>query len=203
MNYVLGVATLWLVGLGQMHMKDPVSPPNTVTGGTVVASVSLVAGADPRVTILSGEEPFASSAREALTHWQFQSGLKTNPVLVVINFRQPALFSVDASTREWEGDRPSESLPYPKTIAEPRYPVNALGEGSVVFKVDLAATGEIAKVETVKQLGGLTQAGREALKAWHFAPAKDAAGRAIASEAFVVFVFRSPVLSPSAQPAPR
>jgi hypothetical protein len=87
-------------------------------------------------------------------------------------------------------------------VEEPAYPVNALGEGSVVFKVEIRASGEVARVETVKRLGSLTQAGMEALKGWSFVPAKDDAGRAIPSEAFVVFVFRTPVLSPSHQ-APR
>ena len=65
------------------------------------------------------------------------------------------------------------------------------------MKVELAPSGAVEKVTTLQRLGQLTESGIDAVRNWSFAPARDANGRAIPSEAYVVLVFRTPVLGPA------
>ncbi len=189
---------LALSGFLQAGTPDVPYPPNAATGGTVVASVSGSA-AGTQVRVLSGEEPFVSAARSALSQWQLPDEGQRR--LVVVKFRQPGLFAVGSPSQAIPAPaRAVGAIPYPRTVTEPAYPPNASGEGSVVLRVGLASSGEVEKIETVKGLGELTDSGVDAVKGWAFEPAKDSGGRPVASEAYVVFVFRSPVLSPSSRP---
>jgi hypothetical protein len=200
MNLLLGLIA-WISASGQLVVTDPAIPPNTVMGGTVVASVSLRQGSSGLISILNGEEPFNGPVHQALSSWQFPSDINADDVLVVVNFRQPGLFAVgerNMSLAEPPGGR--KSLPYPLIVSEPSYPPNAAGEGCVVFEVKLTPSGSIEKVRTAKGLGALTDAGLEALHDWKFAPARDGSGQPVSSTAFVVFVFRTPVLADPGAP---
>jgi hypothetical protein len=202
MKLLLALISMWFAASAQMVVTDPLVPPNAAMGGTVIASVSLRPGSAGQITILNGEEPFNGPVQEALSQWQFPPDLNADNVLVVVNFRQPGLFAVgDNRMSVEEPSHGRKSLPYPRIVAEPSYPPNVMGEGSVVFEVKLTPSGSIEKVKTVKGLGALTDAGIEALHDWKFAPARDGTGRPVSATAFVVFVFRTPVLAnPSAQP---
>ncbi len=183
-----------LLTLFQSGPVDVPYPPDAATGGTVVASLSG-SGSGTRVRVLSGEEPFLSAVSGALSGWRLPEEGESR--LVVVKFRQPGLFAVGSPSQKIP--RPVTSvgaMPFPRTVTEPAYPPNAVGEGSVVLRVGLGSSGSVETVETLKGLGELTDSGVDAVKAWSFEPARDLSGRPTASEAYVIFVFRTPVLSP-------
>ena len=179
-------------------ITDPAYPPDAFTGGTVVAQLQFSPG-PVKVKLLSGEEPFASSVETALSKWRFQRDPEPASVVVIVNFRQPTLMSAGDSSVTVPGSPINPSLPYPKVVAEPPYPPNSLSEGSVVLELTVSAEGAVSRVEVTRGVGGLTQAGIDAVKRWRFLPAKDSAGRNVPSQAYAVLVFRRPltILPPS------
>jgi TonB family protein len=182
-----------LSGAYQAAAFDVPYPPNAVTGGTVVAEVS---GQGGEIRVLSGEEPFSSAVRSSAASWRFPGDSRKH--LVIVRFRQPELVRA-GSRRETVpvSTGGSGAMPYPQSVTEPAYPPDALGEGSVALKVKLTASGAVDRIETLQSLGKLTETGIDAVREWSFQPARDSRGRAVPSEAYVVLVYRAPVLSPS------
>ena len=181
-----------------LFIAEPGYPPNAVSGGTVVAELVLSPGGLSTVRILSGGGAFAESAESALKAWRFLPKEKTS-VVVVVHFRDPNFYSTGPATRTIPPAPPNLSLAYPRTVVDPVYPANSLGQGSVVIRADIAPTGALMNTEVIQSGGGLTQASVDAVRNWSFFPAKDAKGRPIESSVFAVLVFRVPVTA-RAQP---
>jgi hypothetical protein len=182
-------------GLFQSDAFQVQYPPNAVGGGTVVIAVTGAGGAT-QARVLSGEEPFISAVRGSMNQWRFPDSAEKR--LVIVKFRRPELMSVGASKEEVPAPAGGAgAFPYPTAVTEPSFPPNSLGDGSVVLKLDLSSSGSIEKVETVQGLGQLTDSGIEAVRQWSFQPARNSRGLAVPSEAYVVLVYRAPVLSPS------
>ena len=180
---------------GPISTVDPAFPPHAVGGGTVIAALDVSGGSVNRVTLLEGQEPFASCARSALASWKFAQATEPARVTVVVFFRHPNGTSIGPSVRRVPPPRRgSADGPYPLSVAEPAYPPQGVGQGSVVLGLDLTAAGGIDKIEAVRQLGVCTDAGIQAVRQWRFTPARDASGKAVPSKAYVVFVFRPLVL---------
>ncbi len=137
-----------------------------------------------------------SAVRQAASAWSFPDSSEKR--LVVVRFRQPGLVAVGSAQEEVGAParRPGRD-PYPRSVTEPSYPPNAQGGGTVALKVALAPSGAVEKVTTLQRLGHLTESGIDAVRNWSFAPARDASGRAVPSEVYVVLVFRTPVLGPA------
>jgi hypothetical protein len=173
---------------------DPAFPPHAVGGGTVVAGLEVSNGSVTRVNILSGAEPFAGSARTALSAWQFPPSRETETITVVVDFAQPGMYAVGSAKRRVAAPEDRSSGPYPNTVLDPQYPPNGAGQGSVVLAVDLDAKGVISNVGVVKDLGAFTQAGVQAVQQWRFAPAQDSFGKKHPSRVYAVLVFRTPIL---------
>jgi TonB family protein len=173
---------------------DPAFPPNAVGGGTVVATLDVSNGSVTRVSMISGAEPFASSARAALAAWRFSPSPDSERVTVVVDFAQPGIYSVGAAKRRLAAPRDGSPGPYPRTVLDPQYPPNGAGQGSVVLTVDLDASGGVGKVGVVKDLGAFTQAGVQAVQQWRFSPARDASGNKRPARVYAVLVFRAPIL---------
>jgi hypothetical protein len=173
----------------------PAYPPNAVTGGTVIAVMHVTAGGVRSVDILQGDASFVEPVRAALPSWRFQAA-DGGKFLAVVNFRSPQLFAVGSSaTRRFEPVSSSSGMAYPRQVVEPAYPPNSLGEGGVVLRLDLSDSGAISKVKVVQGMGDLTGPCITAVKQWQFTPARNSAGKSLASEAYAVFVLRRPVLS--------
>jgi hypothetical protein len=173
---------------------DPTFPPNAVGGGTVVATLEVSNGSVTRVSVISGAEPFAGSARTALAAWQFPPSPDTKHVTVVVDFAAPGMYAAGSAKRRVAAPREEASGPYPRTVQDPQYPPNGAGQGSVVLAVDLDVSGAIGKVGVVKDLGAFTQAGLQAVQQWRFSPARDASGDKRPSRVYAVLVFRAPIL---------
>ncbi|WP_372014127.1 energy transducer TonB [Pseudoxanthomonas sp. 10H] len=86
-------------------------------------------------------------------------------------------------------------VPLPDQSPSPRYPVGALRRGdtgTVVVQVAVDAEGRPVSVEVVERSGSreLDRAAVEAVSRWHFAPARDAAGAAVAGSLSVPIDFK-------------
>jgi TonB family protein len=185
-------ALLWFM-IGSLSLIDPLYPPNAVRGGTVVAELNVAAGRERGMTILSGEEPFVGACRTSLKTWRTDSDVDSNE-LVIVHFRQPYLYNMGDPKQEIGPAKPGKFLPYPISIVPPSYPADALGEGSVVLRLEISLEGQVTDVQVVKPLGILTDSSIDAARKWKFKSAVDAQGRAIASHAYAVLVYRSPIL---------
>ena len=173
----------------------PAYPPNAVTGGTVVAVMHVTAGSVRSIDILQGDASFVEPVRAALSGWRFQAA-ESGTSLAVVSFRSPQLYAVGSpATRLLEPTSPPSGVACPRKVVEPPYPPNSLGEGGVVLRLDLSDSGSISKVRVVQGLGDLTRLCVIAVSQWQFAPARNSAGKSLASEAYAVFVLRRPVLS--------
>ncbi len=183
---------LWLM-VGSLSLVDPLYPPNAVMGGTVVAEIHATTGSVKGMTILFGDEPFVDSCKTALTKWQMDSEGDSSE-LVIVHFRQPYLYHLGDPKQEIAPAKPRKFLPYPAYIIQPSYPVDGLGQGSVVLRVEISAEGQITDMQVVKPMGVLTDSSIEAVRKWKFKSAVDARGKAVASHAYAVLVYRFPLL---------
>jgi TonB family protein len=182
-----------VVMLGSDVLAEPAYPPNTISGGTVVAELRPISGGAAQVRILSGEEPFVSSSKTALQKWNLPSE-KGGPNLVVVHFRQANLYYVGSAEEEINCAGVAQSLPCPRKIVRPSYPAQSLGQGSVVLQVDVGEDGGILNIRTLKGIGALAEISVEAVRQWKFSPAEDVRGLKTASRAYAVFVYRTPVI---------
>ena len=191
---LLQVLGFWLA-LGSGIFVDPAYPPNTVSGGTVIAEMRIAGGNPERVTIHSGEEPFVSAARNALAQWQFQLDENRN-ALIIVHFRQPNLYYLNSANEKISAVQSMGALPYPRKIIGPAYPAQGMGQGSAVLRVRISAEGRVDKVEILKSAGILTDVSIEAVRKWEFSPAVDDRGVPETSYAYAVLVYRLPVIEP-------
>lgn len=179
---------------GGLSLVEPLFPPNAAGGGTVVAELELAAGAVKNVEILSGEEPFTGSCKPALAQWVLPQE-QGERALIVVHFRTPQLYSVGSSRQVVDPAKTAVSLPYPKFVTSPAYPANAMARGSVVLRADVSAEGQVVDVRPIKSLAAVTETSMDAVREWEFVPATDSRGKQVASHAYIVLVFRFPVLA--------
>jgi TonB family protein len=189
---LINLIALWLI-LGADTVVGPKFPPNAVSGGTVVAAVLSGAVGVSDIKILSGEEPFVSASRAALQRWNLHPE-KDGADLVVVHFRQPNLHYIGDAGEEIRCVGANPSMPCPKYVVAPAYPPQAVGQGSVILKVEVAADGSVLDVRTLQAMGVLTDVSVAAVRKWKFTPAEDERGIREASHAYAVFVFRFPVI---------
>jgi TonB family protein len=177
--------------VGSEAFVEPAYPPNTISGGTVVAKLHSVSGSATHVDIVSGEEPFASSSKAALQNWSLHS---EKDALVVVYFRQPNLYYMGDAGQEIRCSGEDATLPCPNYVVGPAYPAHASGQGSVVLRLEIGDDGSVFDVRTLKAMGVFTEISVEAVRKWRFSPAEDARGMKKASRAYAVFVFRFPLI---------
>jgi hypothetical protein len=172
-------------------ITEPVYPPMSISGGTVIAELRSVSGGATEVRVLSGEEPFVSSSKAALQNWSLNSE-KEGVDLVVVYFRQPTLYIVGNNSEEMTCTGADRSVPCPKHIVGPAYPALSVEKGSVVLRVEVGADGRISEIRTLKGMGVYTDVSTQAVREWTFAPAEDAEGVKKASHIYAVFVYLIP-----------
>ncbi len=200
----MGLMIAILLALPQSLLSsftEPLYPPNAQGGGAAVFAVHLNAGVVKEVAAVFAQEPFLESGREAVSQWRFDPS-SSDVVLVAICYRRPEFFAVGESAQNLTASNPERGLPTVESITEPVYPPNTIAQGSVVLRVSVGSDGSVAQIKVIRDLGVLTEASVQALRGWRFQPAKDRHGMAVPSEAFAVFVFRSPLLVPAPNRAP-
>jgi len=188
----MSVIPLWFA-LAFFQAADPLFPPNAVQGGTVVAELGFAGGHVKKLNILSGEEPFVSSVRSALAKWHLCPERNCSE-LVAVYFRQPYLYSTNESTEELKPVKPQSSLPFPKIVVQPSYPANAMGQGSVILRTEISTEGRVSDVRIIQSLGSLTEPSVKAVRMWKFTVPKNEKGEKQPSHAYVVFVYRFPLM---------
>ncbi len=171
----MSVIPFWFA-LAFFQAADPLYPPNAIRGGTVVAEVAFVGGNTKKLNILSGEEPFASSVRSALAGWRLCPEQNCSE-LVVVYFRQPYLYSTSEDREELKPVKPQSSLPFPKTVVQPAYPANILGQGSVILRTEISTEGRVSEVQVIQSIGGLTEPSVTAVRKWEFTVPKNEKGK--------------------------
>jgi hypothetical protein len=182
-----------------MSLASPGYPPNAVNGTTVVAELHYGPGIATKAEILSGEGVFAESALDALRQWRFAAKEK-GTTTVVVHFRDPNFFSTGSAKRTMDPPKGVGAGAIPRTIVDPPYPANSVAEGSVVLRAEVSPGGMVTRVETIQEIGGLTEASVGSVRQWRFQPPLDSAGRPAASTVYVVIVFRLPVNAPGRRP---
>jgi hypothetical protein len=181
---------------GTIALVDPVTPPNAATGGAVIAALHVSKGEVVRVSVLEGQEPFIEPAAAALAQWQFKDG-RSGRALAVVSFREPHLLSMGETEERIPPASAPPAMPYPRVVAQPAYPPNAIDAATVTLRLEVSSSGTVASTEVLRGIGPFVEASVEAAKGWRFSPARMGGGDAIQSEVFAVFVFRAPVLAPS------
>ena len=193
-NFLTGLLFL----LGAVSIVQPRYPPNAIAGGTVVAVVTNAGATVQNVDILSSDPPFADPVESALARSRFGTeGIQKT--LVVVHFRYPQIYLLGPAKQEIPLHEHPTSLPYPKYIVQPAFPINAIGEVCVVFYVDITEKGTVSDARIVQSSGNL-KVGLDTVKKWEFLPAHGESGTVTPSHAYIVLVFRPPVTSTRPEP---
>jgi TonB family protein len=195
----------WQMASG-LTVVDPPYPSNALHGSNVVAVIDPSRKSENHVEIIHGEEPFINVVREALQQWRLP---RNRSALVVVNFRDWDIDIVRFGYDEIEYSPHSErigwasphSLPLPAVIVDPLYPdvyapeTSSVLPGAFVLRLEIDSAGtvrdaQVLKSEVTEGIDDFQSAAIEAVSQWRFAPARDESGKAIASEAYAICVYR-------------
>jgi TonB family protein len=180
----------------------PDRPPVQATaGGEVLLEVSVDPdGAVAGVAVLRDTAPFTDLLREAVADWRFHVATEAGrplawSVLVAGAFRPAVLTGLVPRTPPSDVGTPCEDVPLPADMTFPQYPPTAAGEGMVLVEVMVETNGNVSGARNVHGPAAFAQAALDAARQWRFSPACRA-GRAVSAVAYLVFGFRSPIMSP-------
>ena len=184
----------------RLEQTAPLSPPlNTVATSWVILDAEISAEGRVRsIDTLSGAEPFRHIALSNVGRWTFKpvgTLQHTNSrAAIVFIFRPPDLFaapSIDITpTVKRQVDHPA----YPVRMTDPGYPINSVGEGTVVVELQVAASGAVKEARVVTDSAGLAIHAEQAVRSWRFEPAvRD--GVATVGTVIVVASFLRPALN--------
>jgi hypothetical protein len=187
-------------------------PAPTIAGGGEVL-IEATVGRDGRLNrpiILRGTPPYTQMVLDAIATGRFQpagmvgpDGVETTvemPISIGAVYRPPILVNtptIGEPSKQWS--RPSVDVAYPLSTEMPNYPPQARDEGVVLLEVALNEAGAIMETRGVASTGGFDSASREAVAKWRFRGGSYRA-RPVPTTAYVLFGFRSPVVSSPGQP---
>ncbi len=92
-------------------------------------------------------------------------------VTFIFLFRPRALFSASPIQLVPSLKRQSDRAAVPVELSDPGYPVNSVGEGSVVLELQIASTGAVQGVRVISDAPGLAAHTERATRSWKFEPA--------------------------------
>jgi TonB family protein len=121
-------------------------------------------------------------------------------VLVEAVARPPSLNSPTLGTPPKDVAAADTRVPFPAQTTTPLYPVNARAEGTVVVEARVDPAGHVVGVTAVRSSPPFDTPALDAARAWTFRPAQGAAAPP-STYAYLVFVFRQPIVGPSSSPA--
>lgn len=190
----------------------PVPPPTVVGGGEVLIEATVDRdGRLNRPIIVRSTPPYTQMVLDAMATWRFEPARVAGPdsietavdvpVSICAVYRAPVLMNaptIGEPAKEWS--KPSSDVAYPLSTEMPNYPPQARDEGVVLLEVALNEAGAMTEARSVASTGGFESASREALAKWRFRGGSYRA-RPVPTTAYVLFGFRSPVVS-SPQPSP-
>jgi TonB family protein len=176
--------------------------------GLVIAELTVDAeGGVSRVHLIRDVEPFGSLLRDSAALWRFEpardEGKAVEAPVLVAGFFRPSmlLFPGTEAPRPPPPPEPRgpHSMPYPTSVRVPPYPANVLGEGVVELEVDVDDGGAVREARILGGPPAFEDAALTAARGWRFLSARRD-GRAVASRAYLVFSFPTPVTPTSPSP---
>jgi TonB family protein len=192
------MARLLLAALLQLLIASPPKPPRQyVQAGIVLfdAVVNQQRQLDaPR--LIEGPAPFVQPSLLAMKDWTFGAATPVGEHMsITFLYRAQKLLpdgphELTVTPQCCLGhDRP----PVPSRVIDPGYPVDSIGEGTVILQLRVDAMGQVEDVMTARPELSLTDAAVQAAHQWTFTPAI-ANGKPVRSSAIVVIFFRRPAL---------
>ena len=186
----------------------PATPVLGISGGQVFLEVAVgVDGDVSAVRTLRTTPPYTQAVIEAVRGWQFTPATEAvpptpelaqgtepvvAPVFVAAIFAAPALVGPTLGQPPQDVQSASTDAPMPTAVQAVAYPPRALGYGTVLVELTVDDAGVVSDARTVVSSPGFDEAALDAARAWSFRPAhRD--GRAVTSQAYVVFAFQQPV----------
>ena len=174
-------------------------PPQAFSGGEILLDAKVdTRGKVTDVRVVQGQSPFLEEALGALQTWTFlparQDGRDVEArVGIIFEFVQPYLPKLMARVHEYK-ETASDSKDrgaLPTYTLEPEYPVDSVGEGSVVLNEIVDKGGHVTSIHVVRDLASLTSPTISAVRQWRFTPGRHE-GEAVGSGVIVVVTFRRP-----------
>jgi TonB family protein len=89
--------------------------------------------------------------------------------------------------------------PYPVQAPHPLYPINARTQGTVMVETRLDPSGRVIEATTLRAVPPFDSPALDAARGWIFRPAT-APNVAPSPYAYLVFVFRQPIVGPISGP---
>jgi TonB family protein len=209
------VPTQARVALSPATFKGGQLPPvslQAMGGGEVTLELSVTKdGRVENVTVLRQTPPFTEALVAAVKTWTFTPAedaaapaqdSRPDPstkrpieakVLVVGLFRPPSLFpGTHGEVPKTVGRSSEGSAALTGGTTMPMYPPNALFDGVVLAELKVSASGAIERASIVRSAAAFDQPTLDAVKSLSFRPPQ-VHGRAAASNAYVVAMFRQPI----------
>jgi len=185
----------------------PRPSPLAASGGDVVLSAAVSStGVVGQIDVLRSTPPFTDDVIQAVKTWRFTPAVdsKQKPmdthVLVDAVFGAPSIMVPTAGTPPKDVTTADTRVPFPAQTIAPVYPVNARAEGTVVVEALVAKSGRVTGATAIRSAPPFDAPALDAARSWTFRPA--AGADAISpSYAYLLFVFRQPVVGPAATPA--
>jgi TonB family protein len=181
----------------------PRMPPLAAAGGDVALSVAVTsAGVVGAVDVLRSTPPFTDAVVNAVRGWTFSPALDPNRkpmntrVLIDAVVGAPSLNVPTVGTPPKGVAAPDTRVPFPAQTAAAVYPVNARAEGTVLVETRVDPTGHVVGVTAVRSAPPFDTPAMDAVRSWTFRPAQGADAPP-STYAYVLFVFRQPVVGPS------
>jgi TonB family protein len=155
-----------LLLLLQLLTVAPPVPPVQAIGTSVVILDGAVntQGRLSNLHVLQGMAPFVQPSLEAIKEWSFASEPVPRSTSVTFLYRARTV----VADQPYEFALRSPCCAVPTYIVDPGYPINSIGEGSVIMQVQINAQGLVESVRTIWPEPSLTEAAVQAVRRWHF-----------------------------------
>jgi TonB family protein len=188
----------------------PAAPVLAVSGGEVFLEVIVAEdGHVDSIRPLRVTPPFTDAAINAVRLWRFKPATEAvaptsgqpagppepvaGPVLVAAMFTPPALNGPTAGQPPQDVAAPSGDTSMPITVVPAIYPPRAVGDGAVLVDVSIDAAGTLTDARVVVPAPAFDAAALAAARSWSFRAARRR-GNPVAAHAYLLFVFRQPVI---------
>ena len=211
---ILAVAAVTISVLAQADIE----PARFTAGSLPTVPVMMTAGADvivsaavsdmgrvTEVDVLRTTPPFTAAVVAAVRSWRFTPALDSDRkpmatrVIVEAIARPPSLNAPTIGTPPKDIAPPDARVPFPAQTQTPLYPVNARAEGTVLVEALVDQTGHVVGVTTLRSAPPFDASALDAARAFTFRPAQGP-NVPTSTYAYLVFVFRQPVVGPVSSP---
>jgi TonB family protein len=177
---------LGLLLMQQLQVAPAPKPPQDTVANALVILEGVVneTGRLTNVQVTQGAAPFIQPSLEAVKEWEFAPAARPEHMSVTFLYRARKILP----DMPYEFNVQTKCCALPTHVVDPGYPVNSIGEGSVIVQVRINARGSVERVRVVRPEPSLTEAAVNAVQKWKFATDRP-------SSPIVVISFRRPVLS--------